>query len=92
MYKVEISKKALKELEKLPKEVVRKFRDKFSDLAENPYSVNGTKKLVNPKSLGIELEEVYRVRIGDYRAIYAIENEVLVIFIIKIAHRKEVYE
>lgn len=51
MYKVEISKKALKELEKLPKEVVRKFRDKFSDLAENPYSVNGTKKLVNPKSL-----------------------------------------
>lgn len=69
MYKVEISRKALKELEKLPKDYVLKFREKFHELAQDPYSVKGTKKLVNPKSLGIHLDEVYRIRIGDYRAI-----------------------
>lgn len=92
MYKVEISRKALKELEKLPKDFIRKFREKFQELAENPYHVAGTKKLINPKSLGIDLDEVYRVRVGDYRAIYSVENNILTIYILKVAHRKEVYE
>lgn len=92
MYKVEISRKALKELEKLPKDYIRKLREKFQELAENPYNVVGTKKLVNPKSLGIDLDEVYRIRVGDYRAIYSVENNILTIYILKIAHRKEVYE
>lgn len=92
MYKVEISKKALKELEKLPKDTIKKFKEKFQELAQDPYKVSGTKKLVNPKSLGIDLEEVYRVRVGDYRAIYSIENGVLIIYILKVAHRKEVYD
>ncbi|RYU94365.1 type II toxin-antitoxin system RelE family toxin [Emticicia agri] len=92
MYTVEISRKALKELKKLPIDYIKKFREKFQELAENPYDVQGTKKLINPKSLGIDLEEVYRIRVGDYRAIYSIENNVLTIYILKVAHRKEVYQ
>lgn len=92
MYKVEIGKRALKELEKLPTSMIVKFRQKFKEVANDPYNANNVKKIVNPKSLGIDLDEVYRVRIGNYRAIYSIENNILVIHIWKIAHRKEVYE
>ena len=92
MYKIDIGKRALKELEKLPKNIIAKFRAKFQELAQDPYKVSGVKKIENPKSLGLDLPEVYRVRVGTYRAIYSIENEVLTIHIWKAGHRKDIYE
>jgi mRNA interferase RelE/StbE len=38
------------------------------------------------------VESLYRVRVQDYRLIYLIENQIIKITIIKIGHRKEVYE
>jgi mRNA interferase RelE/StbE len=92
MYKIEIKKKALKELSKLPTEIIDGFYDKFLELSKDPYNVSGIKPIKNPKGLGIKYKEAYRARVGDYRAIYAIENDVLIIHILRIAHRKEVYE
>ena len=92
MYKIQIKKQALKELNKLSTETIDGFNGKFLELSKDPYSVNGVKPVKNPKGLGIKFKEVYRVRVGDYRAIYAIENDILIIHILKIAHRKEVYE
>ena len=92
MYKVEIGKRALKEFERLPKKIIEKFREKFEELSNNPYEVSGVRKLENPKTLGLDLNEVYRVRVGNYRAIYSIENEVLVIHIWKSGHRKDIYD
>jgi mRNA-degrading endonuclease RelE of RelBE toxin-antitoxin system len=59
VYKVVISKKALKELEQLPRNIIAKFREKFIALAQSPYQNSSVKKLVNPKSLGIDLETGY---------------------------------
>ena len=36
--------------------------------------------------------DLYRIRIGDYRAIYTIEDDILRVLVVKVAHRKEVYE
>ena len=84
-YTVEFKKSALKEFNKLP----LKIQDKFLEVAEflkvNPYSeVLQTKKIKGHDAL-------YRVRIGDYRMVYEVLNKVLVIYVIKIGHRKEVY-
>jgi mRNA interferase RelE/StbE len=92
MYKIDIGKRALKELERLPKNIVAKFREKFEELANDPYKVSGVKKIDNPKTIGLDLDEVYRVRVGDYRAVYSIENDILVIHIWKSGHRKDIYD
>ena len=36
-------------------------------------------------------EALYRIRIGDYRVIYEVQNKILTVFIIEIGHRKDIY-
>ncbi|GAI91672.1 unnamed protein product, partial [marine sediment metagenome] len=57
--------------------------NKISSLAENPYP-EGYKKLKGS-------ENDYRIRIGNYRIVYSIYNEILTIEVIKISHRKDIY-
>ncbi len=52
----------------------------------------GIKKLKSFDVPGSDYDDYYRVRIGDYRVVYTIENEQITIFVLKIAHRKDVYE
>ncbi len=64
---------------------------KIEDLAREP-KPHGHKKLKNFDMPGSDQDDYYRIRVGDYRIIYTIENEQITIFIMKIAHRKDVYE
>ena len=82
-YKIEIKKSAAKEIEKLPKTVLNRVLDKIQSLAAEPRP-NGCKKL--------SADEKYRIRVGVYRILYSIEDDRLVIFIVKVGHRKKVYE
>ena len=52
-------------------------------LASDPFP-HGHRKLVGS-------EAKYRIRVGDYRVVYNVENQELVIFIIRIGHRKDIY-
>jgi len=82
-YKIEIKKSAVKEIERLPREGLQAILDKIASLADNPRP-RGCKKLSG--------EEKYRLRLGDYRILYAIEDDVLVVYVVKVAHRKDVYK
>jgi len=84
MYSISIKPSALKELSRLPKAIVKKTEKAIDALAKEPRPV-GVKKLK-----GIE-EDLYRIRVGDYRIIYSIEDEIKIIDILKIGHRKEIY-
>jgi mRNA interferase RelE/StbE len=90
VYKIEFTAKAEKELNKLSRQVVMKILDKIELLSAEP-KPHGHKKLTN-FHLPNAPADLYRIRIGDYRVVYAIENEILTISIVKVAHRKEVYE
>ncbi len=74
---------ARKELESLPNDAVQKILSAIEKLSFNPIS-NGCKKLKGEKNL-------WRIRVGDYRVIYSIFSDTLIIDIIRIRHRKEVY-
>lgn len=74
---------AEKELLKLPKEQQVRIGRKIDALAHNPRPA-GCAKLSGS-------EVLWRVRVGDYRVIYQIEDARLIVVIIEIAHRREVY-
>ncbi len=76
-------KSAVKELQEIPKEWRISILNHIDKLTENAKPSNSL------KLKGIS--NFYRIRIGDYRIIYSIQNEMLTIEIIKIGHRKEVY-
>ena len=85
MYAVRFKKSAEKELERLPTQIIRRISKAIDSLAENPRPV-GSKKLQGQK------ESLWRIRIGDYRVIYLVEDVIKIIEIRRISHRKDIYE
>lgn len=83
-YRIEWKSSALKELRKLPSDAIGRIVIAVKALEENPFP-HGSRKLVGGRSS-------YRIREGDYRVIYTIAAEVLLIEIIKVGHRKDVYK
>ena len=90
-YKIVIAESATKELKRIPAKIQDRIFEKIDGLVEEP-KPNGHKKLKNFDMPGSDHNEYYRIRVGDYRVIYAIEDEEITIFVMKIAHRKNVYE
>ncbi|HEU0143682.1 MAG TPA: type II toxin-antitoxin system RelE/ParE family toxin [Nitrososphaera sp.] len=83
-YKVEWKRSAVKELRDLPKDAVERILKAVELLSENPYPV-GVRKLVGS-------EHTYRIREGDYRVIYTVTASSVVVEIIRVGHRKDVYD
>lgn len=82
-YSVQLSRKAAKQLDKIPDKIAFKLFEAIEGLAENP-RLNGCKKLKGRNG--------YRIRKGDYRIIYEIQDSVLLIDVIAIGHRREIYD
>lgn len=82
-YRIEFLKTAIKELSKLPKDIQQNIRDRIDLLTTNPYPTD-VKKLKNGNGR-------LRIRVGNYRIIYIIENKKLVVLVIKIGHRSNIY-
>jgi mRNA interferase RelE/StbE len=83
MYKVIIPKYAFKELSKIDKENQQLIFDKIKDLENGNFT--------SDKSLKGKYKGKFRKRAGNYRIVYLKENDILLITLIRIAHRKEVY-
>jgi len=83
MYKVIIKKSAIKELENISKTFRLKIIEKIDDLASDPRP-QGVRKLENSLNS-------YRIRVGNYRVIYTIQDQNLLVEVIKVADRKEAY-
>jgi len=83
-YQIEIKTSAKKELARLPRQIAEKVVERIKWLADNPRP-DGCKKLRGKDS-------VYRIRVGDYRVVYSIVDQYLIIEVIRIRHRREVYK
>jgi len=83
-YTVSIKPKAEKYLDGLRDvRLYRRLRESIDRLAESPRPP-GCVKLQGP-------EELYRVRVGDYRIVYQIQDAVLVVLVVEVGHRREIY-
>jgi mRNA interferase RelE/StbE len=84
IYEVKFTKGARKMFRKLSQELQDRIQTKIDDLAIEPRP-NGVKKLKGE-------ENSYRIRVGDYRVIYDIFDDVLLVSVVEVGHRSEVYK
>jgi mRNA interferase RelE/StbE len=82
-YTIEFLPTALRELEALPAKIKVQVTRRIAALTEDPRPA-GVKMLQGQHAY-------YRIRSGDYRVIYMIEENVLVVLVVKVGHRREVY-
>jgi len=83
-YTVEFSKLVFKSLKKIPKDEGKKILRKAEALITNPYP-NGFKKIQGEENL-------FRIRSGDYRILYRVFEKKLVILVVNVGHRKDIYQ
>lgn len=81
-YHIELETRARRELMELPRAIQQRITDCLSDLEGNPRPP-GAKKLIG--------QEGYRIRKGDYRLLYTINDAQRLVRIYRIGHRREVY-
>ena len=83
-YSVEFRPAVLKELKRFPKRDLAKIKKKIEEIGINLPSLSTTKMKGN--------NSFHKIRSGDYRIIYEIHDDRLVILVVKIGHRKDVYK
>jgi len=90
-YKIIILQRAEKEIKKIPKDIGKKIIRRIYELGEDPRPL-GCKKLTDYQSSRTSEKVCYRLRQGDYRIIYTIEEGLITITVVQVSHRKEVYK
>jgi mRNA interferase RelE/StbE len=83
VYQVKVAEDAAKFIRKQDERIQRQIINNIRTLAENPYPP-GCKKLQGSKNL-------YRIPSGNYRIVYTIREKILVVFVVRVAHRKDIY-
>jgi len=82
-YKIELRPAAARALRKLDPQVARRVQAAIALLAEDPRP---------PASRPLRGRPAWRVRVGDYRVIYTIEDDLLLIVVVTLGHRRDIYE
>jgi mRNA interferase RelE/StbE len=87
-WKIELSQEADRQLDKLDPQVARrilKFLHQRVSQLDNPRSIGEALR-------GAKLGEFWKYRVGDYRLICSIEDKLVLILVLRIGHRRQVYE
>lgn len=82
-YRVELRPAAVRALKKLDPPIRRRIRGAITLLAEDPRP---------PAARPLRGRPAFRVRVGDYRVIYTIADDVLLVVVVTVGHRQDVYE
>jgi len=82
-FSIQFKPAALRQLERLPREIQQRVAVKIEMLRENATPA-GCKRLAG-------LADTRRIRIGDYRVVYQVKREILLVLVLKIGHRRDVY-
>ncbi|MCB0164492.1 MAG: type II toxin-antitoxin system RelE/ParE family toxin [Anaerolineae bacterium] len=84
MYRIVFTKQANRALRKMSRDTANLIREKLDQLAQDPYAPN-------PNLTKLQGRSGYRLRVGDWRVIYELEDDRLVILVLKVAPRGGVY-
>lgn len=84
LYKVEINKKVRKkDLKSIAPKDLKRIIERIQELANNPYPID---------AIRLKGRDEWRIRQGDYRILYIVEENIVTVFVVKIGHRREVYK
>lgn len=89
-YKLIVHPKALKEMQRLGMNNFKRVEQKIEQLVHNPRP-HGCKKMIGYQSERMPGQECYRIRIGDIRAIYTIEEQIITITVVQVEKRGDIY-
>ena len=81
-YEIFFRESVWKELKKVPKADLKKILSRIEQLGTDPRPM-GCEKLTG--------HEFYRIRVGNYRIVYSIQDNELTVWVVKVGHRKDVY-
>jgi len=84
LYRIELAPAAVRQLESLPRKVQVRISGKINALASDPRPP-GCAKLRDS-------EDIYRIRIGDHRVLYQVKDKVLLVLVVKVGKRGEIYK
>ncbi len=87
MYKLLFLGRAVNDLARIDRPHQRIIKEKLLILAEDPGALRN-----NIKRLNVDVEDLFRLRVGSYRVIFKKDEKGLIILIIRIGHRKDVYQ
>jgi mRNA interferase RelE/StbE len=82
-YTIQFKPLGLRQLEKLSREAQRRLSARIEALRDDPFPV-GCKKIV-------DIPDAWRIRVGDYRVVYQVHRGVLMVLVLTVGHRKDVY-
>ena len=82
-YNILIERYAQKQIMKLDRKIIPVIKNAISGLAKNPRPYGYIK---------LKGEDAYRIRVGDYRIIYEINDDVILVTVVSVGHRKEIYK
>jgi len=82
-FRIELTRSAERELRALPRDVLRRVDRAIQGLRIEPRP-NGCRKLQGSTSL-------FRIRVGDYRIVYELEDQAVLVLVIRVRHRREAY-
>ena len=82
VYSIFFKASARKELDAIPKSDLKRIMERITGLSEEPRP-HGSEKLSG--------QERYRIRQGNYRIVYSIQDTELTVWVVRVAHRREVY-
>lgn len=83
MFRLEITEKARRQLDRLHGQIRTRIQSAIQQLAANPRPPGSLKMA--------DMKNAWRIRVGEYRIIYEIHDDVLVIVIVRVGHRRDVY-
>lgn len=83
MYTIELKPSAVRDMRRLPRSIQKRVAQKIDALAKDPFPRGST----NLEAF----DDLRRIMVGDYRVIYQVRQETLVIFVVRVKHRGDVY-
>jgi len=83
-YDIAFTKQAAKTLQKIPADIARSIRIKLEQIANDPFASH-------PNVTKLQNREGYRLRVGDWRVIYDVQKDKVLVLVLKIDVRGEVY-
>ncbi|HET7205615.1 MAG TPA: type II toxin-antitoxin system RelE/ParE family toxin [Terriglobales bacterium] len=82
-YTIQFKPAAARQFERLPRDAQQRIATKIDGLRDQPFPA-GVKKLTG-------LSDAWRIRVGDYRIVYQVHRKMLLVLVLVIGHRREVY-